>query len=285
MAFPFGGLTPEQIEQRREGLHGGDAGDIVAGDWPKLFRIKKGYEPSDDLSNVLRVLMGVVTEPFNCWWFEKQTGRKIIRRNEYVTHPVYPWMRGNIDGETVTGDNPLWVAGQRQAIDCKHVGQSGEAVTIRYTAPLTHYATILGVNYWCLSVFVGNSKWELVEQEIDPLFQAEYIAMCREFWSYVERDIEPPGVAPLPVPPPRKLRTVLLEDEFDWPNWGSDFADQMDAFAGTAAAAKLNALARRRIKDLLPDDVGTVLRQRTRVTRSRNDAIRITVGTRDEEDG
>jgi hypothetical protein len=269
------GLTPEQIALRRTGIGGSDAGAIVAGgdEWPKLGRIKLGIDPEEDLSNELRVQMGIFTEPFNCYWYEKQTGRKVLRRNERAVHPRIPYIVINLDGVTRTE------GGQLAYLDFKHVGKSGDQLTLRYTAQGTHGASVIGADWWCLSCFVGNSKWELTEQEVDPFFLAEYLELCREFWSYIERGKVPPPRDPLPVPPPRKLRTVTLDEELrnQWPNWGPSMAIEMASFSRTEAAAKANAIARTNIKELLPDDVGTVIRGRIKVVRSRNDAVRITI--------
>ena len=40
---------------------------------------------------------------------------------------------------------------------------------------MVHCATILGLDHWVLSVFVGNSKHEIVEQAVDAMFAAELI--------------------------------------------------------------------------------------------------------------
>lgn len=268
------GLTELQITERRTCIGGSDAGAIVAGgeEWIKLWREKTDRADPDDLSDVLAVQMGIFTEPLNCYWYERQTGRKVTHRNKRAVHPDYPFIAANLDGvSTTTGAQTCY-------LDFKHLGKSGDALTIRYTAQGTHCASIIGAEWWALSCFIGNSRWELTEQEVEPEFLAEYLERCREFWSFVERDVEPPGAEPLPVPAPRQLRTVRLDDEIDWPNWGADFAEEMDTFTRTEPAARANHIARGRIKELLPEDVGTVVRRHTRVTRSRNDAIRITTG-------
>ena len=163
----------------------------MVGDWRKLWRIKTGRQEEDDLSDILAVQMGSFTEDLNAYWYTKQTGRRIANRNVFVGDAddpdlPYPWMAANLDGTTQTskGHDAYW--------DAKHVGRLDEATVLRYTPQMVHCCTILGLDWWVLSVFIGNSKWEIVEQEVDPLYQAELIGREKWFWGYVERDEEPP---------------------------------------------------------------------------------------------
>jgi predicted phage-related endonuclease len=269
------GLTDEQIAERRQGIGGSDAGRVMAGDWLPLWREKTGRAAPEDLSNVLAVQMGSATENFNAFWYTKQTGRLISERGVRVQDRRRPFMVANLDGVTTTskGEAAYW--------DAKHVGRLDEATVLRYTPQMVHCCTILRLDWWVLSVFIGNAKWETVEQEVDPLYQAELVAKEAEFWGYVERDEEPPQatspvLAPKPAP---KLRTVQLEDQWrsDWPNWGAEMVEKFGTFAGTYAAATAHNIAREEIKALLPADVGIVTRGLIKVARDKAGAIRMSI--------
>jgi hypothetical protein len=280
------GLTPRQIAARRKGIGGSDAGAIVAGgeDWVKLGRQKLGLDPPDDLSDVLRVLMGQVTEPFNCWWYERRTGRPVARQGERVQHPTIPYLIGTLDGVTTTQGGPDWPAGERCYLDFKHLGRAGEEAHLRYTAAGHHYAAILDVDYWALSCFIGNGKWEYFEQPVDMFgFLDEYLELCKEFWSYIQAGQVPPARDPLPVPRPQPmLRTVHLEDDVDvWPNWGVPMVEALEAFAGTLAAHQKHEISKRTVKDLLPEDVGLVTRGRVKAMRDKGGAVRISMKGQD----
>jgi hypothetical protein len=281
------GLTTRQIAERRKGLGGSDAGAIVAGgdEWPKLGRVKLGIDQPEDLSDVLRVLMGQVTEDFGIWWYERRTGRTVTRRNERVQHPTLPYLIGNIDGETTTQGGPSWSANQRCYIDQKHLGRAGEESQLRYTAGGTHYAAVLGVDYWALSCFVGNAKWEYFEQPVDVEFLNEYLEKCKEFWSYIEAGQVPPARDPLPVPRPQPmLRTVRLEDDVPrWPNWGVSMVEEFEAFSGTLAAHRAHEIAKRNIKELMPADVGLVTRGRIKAMRDKAGAVRVSLKGQEHE--
>ena len=269
------GLTPAQLEQRRKFIGGSDAGEIMTGDWRKLWRVKTGRAEPEDLSGILAVQMGSFTEPLNAMWYEKQTGRPVENRGQFIASLTYPFMAANLDGRTTTskGHQAYW--------DAKHVGRLDEQTALRYTPQMVHCCTILDFDWWVLSVFIGNSKWELVEQEVDPLYQANLIAREREFWGYVERDEEPPEQsAPVLAPKPQpKLRTVQLEDQWrdEWPNWGDRMVELFGAFAGTYAAATAHAIAREDIKALLPEDVGLVTRGNIKISRTRAGAVTMAI--------
>lgn len=271
------GLSPAQIEQRRKFIGGSDAGRVMAGEWRSLWREKTGRAQPEDLQNILAVQMGSATEEFNAFWYTKQTGRDVMGRGKFLESGTYPFMAANLDGMTRTSK------GHRAYIDFKHCGRLGEAEVLRYTPQCVHCATILGLDWWCLSVFVGNSKWELVEQEVDPIYQATLIAREREFWSFVERDEEPPEpdvpvLAPKPQP---KLRSIIVPVEPDvvfdalvtQNNWLPEVLQHVKTFVNTHGAATVNAIEREAIKGIVPEDVGEVVFGRYRFSRTRAGAV------------
>lgn len=271
------GLSPEQLAQRRKYVGGSDAGKVMAGEWRALWREKTGRAEPEDLSGILAVQMGSFTEELNAFWYTKQTGRKVLMRGERVVSGSYPWMAANLDGvvETGRGAPAYW--------DAKHVGRLDEATVLRYTPQMVHCATILGFDWWVLSVFVGNSKWELVEQEVDPMYQAALVSWEREFWGYVERDEEPPepDVAVLAPKPTPKLRSIIVPTERDvvfdalvqQNNWLPEALKHVRAIIDTDATAKVWAIEREAMKTIVPEDVGEVVFGRYRYARSKANAV------------
>ena len=309
------GLDAAALETRRRYVCAGDAARIMAGNWRDVWLEKAGRAAEPDLSGELRVQMGLLTEPFNLAWCERQTGRVVeyysgspLMRaiwetltgrdafaEELQVSRAHPFMACNLDAMTVTA------RGERCVLDAKHVGRADDPMILRYTAAGTHQATVMGTDWWALSVLVGNGKWELIEQEVDPLYQAALIAKEREFWGYVERDEEPPDDKPaaLPPAPQPKLRTVVIEggdvdpetgiwtpptgDKFQpWPNWGADFARDLATVIRTQPAATANAIARDAIKKLVPEDVGEIRRGDVAVKRDKAGALRFTLPKGDD---
>jgi hypothetical protein len=272
------GLTPEQLAQRKLGVGGSDAGKIMAGEWRALWMEKTGRADPEDLSGVLAVQMGSATEDFNAFWYTKKTGRPILSRGQRVISSRYPHMIANLDGVTQMsrGYPAYW--------DAKHVGRLDEATVLRYTPQMVHCCTILGLDWWVLSVFIGNSKWEIVEQEVDPMYQATLIAREADFWGYVTRDEEPPEtqappvLAPKPTPTLRSIVVPVEEDEVYGAmcrkdNWLSEARDHIRAIIGTDAAAKVNAINREEMKTLVPSEIGEIKYGRYRFARSKAGAV------------
>ncbi len=285
------GLSDAAVAERRKYIQAGDAADIMAGNWRKVWREKKGLAVPDDLSGVLPVQMGIFTEPFNLAWCERQTGRRVeyftgsdmlaavwqtltgrpAHSDELQVSETHPFMACNLDGITTTSK------GHPCVIDAKHVGRADEQMVLRYTPGMVHQATVMECDWWELSVFVGNSKWELIEQEVDEFYRADLISRCREFWGYVERDEEPPEVdATLPPKPQRALRTVQLEDQWraEWPNWGAQMAELLGTWATTHAAATAHNIAGAEAVALMPEDVGLITRGRIKFARDKAGIIR-----------
>jgi predicted phage-related endonuclease len=270
------GLSEEQLAYRRRYVCGSDAKAVMDGNWLELWKIKTGAIPEPDLYDKLSPtldyhvlkhftrerleltrLLGHATEDLNAFWYEKQTGREVHRRGEWAVSKRHAFMGAHLDGVSTTsrGEPCYW--------DAKWTGRADEAFVLRHTPQGVHNATILGLDWWGLSVFIGNGKWEWIEQPVDPLYQAQLIAKEREFWSWVERGEEPPDAAPEPVAAPKpqpKLRTILLDEltpgGTDWPNWSGEFTRLARTFAETHGAATAHAITREAIKALVPADVG-----------------------------
>lgn len=279
------GLSAAAKKRRRNFLTASDAKRVMEGDWLGLWREKKGLIEPENLDDMLRVQMGSFTEPMNLWWCERQTGRQVDyfsdnlvcsrawaaltgrdAKAEWQQSVEYLYMGCSLDAMSTV------LAGDRCVLDAKHVGQYREVEVVeRYTPAGTHQAVVMDVDYWALSIFVGNGRWEYVEQAVDPFYREELIEREREFWTWVEADEEPtdprPEVPPKPTP---KLRSIDMSMEFGSPewaefvsehNWAVPIANEIEAFCETEAAHKAHGAARTEIGKLLPDTVGILTRQ------------------------
>jgi len=86
---------------RRYFIGGSDARIIMGDDEAALLRLwreKRGEVEPEDLSGDLIVQLGVVTEPLNRHWFERNTGQIINDVQRQVRHPVIRWMGATLDG-------------------------------------------------------------------------------------------------------------------------------------------------------------------------------------------
>src|SRR5262249_38679429 len=95
---------PDKIrnpQERRSFIGGSDARIVMGSDESallKLWREKRGEIDPEDLSDNLIVQLGVVTEPLNRQWFERNTGRAIKDVQKRIRHPVVRWLGATLDG-------------------------------------------------------------------------------------------------------------------------------------------------------------------------------------------
>ena len=86
---------------RRHFIGGSDARVIMGDDEAALLRLwreKRGEAEPEDLSGNLIVQLGLVTEPLNRIWYERNTGQAVKDVQSRVQHPVNRWMAATLDG-------------------------------------------------------------------------------------------------------------------------------------------------------------------------------------------
>ena len=90
MTLPFESarISPKRLN-RRSFIGGSDARVIMGSDEAALLRLwheKRGEAEPEDLSDSLIVQLGLVTEPLNRHWFERNTGHVITQVQRRVEH-------------------------------------------------------------------------------------------------------------------------------------------------------------------------------------------------------
>src|SRR5580693_2520407 len=86
---------------RRHFIGGSDARVIMGKDEKALLRLwreKRGEEAAPDLSGVLIVQLGLVTEGLNRRWYELNSGHRILDVQRHAIHRTMPWMAATLDG-------------------------------------------------------------------------------------------------------------------------------------------------------------------------------------------
>ena len=64
----------------------------------RLWREKRGEAAALDLSGVLIVQLGLVTEDLNRRWYELNSGHRIGDVQRHAVHRTIPWMAATLDG-------------------------------------------------------------------------------------------------------------------------------------------------------------------------------------------
>lgn len=256
-------LSPEALLERRKGIGGSDAIRIMSGDWYALWCEKTGRKEAEDLSGVWAVQLGIVTETLNLDWYERTRGVKLVNRGKVCVSDDYPFLRCTLDGF-----DPTIPA----VIQCKHVNafSKKEDVLEKYTPQVTHEMICTNTADGFLSVIIGAAEPVLLEVEYDDFYASEYIDRCREFWSYVQADKEPPG-APPTVPPPiprERMRKVDMTGRNEWSSLAADFLENR-------LAAKRFDAAKDGLKKLVEPDVCEATGHGVIITRSKAGALTV----------
>jgi predicted phage-related endonuclease len=246
---------------RTKGIGGSDAARIMAGDWLALWQEKTGRKEPEDLSDVLQVQIGIVTEELNRRWFERKTGLEVgLLGCADLVHPDHGFMIGNIDGWVLDG-----------VIECKHCSAFAKDADIigRYYPQVQHYLAVTQTPRGFLSVIYGNHKWEFYQVEADAPYQAELIERESAFWRHVENDTPPKDEQARPVSIALDaMRTVDMTGNNEWASFAVDWLE-------THAAAKRFDDATKCLKALIEDDVRLASGHGVKVSRARNGALSV----------
>jgi len=170
---------------RKTFIGGSDATRIVEGDWYQLWSEKTGESEPADLSEVLPVQMGIVTENLNLKWFERLYDKKVTAKQKFMRHKDYDFICANLDG-LVKKDNAV--------IDAKHTNafSTPSKVADKYNTQMQHYMMVTDCEKAYLSTFFGNMKYELVAIDRDQEFINRLLNAELLFWHFVKNKKAPP---------------------------------------------------------------------------------------------
>jgi predicted phage-related endonuclease len=249
---------------RRGFIGGSDARIIMGADetaLTRLWREKRGEVEPEDLSGNLIVQLGVVTEPLNRTWFERNTGRTVTDIQRRVRHPVNRWMAATLDG---------FVEGIDAVFEAKFMlpwSFSEEAAAEKHMAQLQHNMWVTNAKSAALSIITGGGKWIEITIPADALYQHFLITAERRFWRCVET-----GELPRPFgvePPQPRIEAVRIVDMSASNAW-AEFAG---VFRSTRSAFLEHEKAKGELKGLMPEDAKEASGHGIRAKRSKSGAV------------
>jgi len=163
-------------------IGGTDAMKVAEGKWLEVWKSKQDDYIQEDLSDILPVQMGINTEPFNRYWFTKQTGIGVTEGCLIQDDELY-FAHANVDGLT---DN-------QQVFEAKHTSLFNVSkVPEKYYAQVQHYMMMTNFEQTYLSVFGGNSSYKIFEIKADYEFITKLIYAESHLYSFIESGIAPP---------------------------------------------------------------------------------------------
>jgi predicted phage-related endonuclease len=249
---------------RRTFIGGSDARIIMGSDdaaLVRLWREKRGEVEPEDLSANLVVQLGLVTEPLNRHWFERNTGQVIMDVQRQVQHPVLRWMAATLDG---------MVEQTGAVFEAKFMlpwSFSEVIAAEKYMPQLQHNMWVINAKVAVLSIITGGGKWLEIKISADPLYQHLLLTAEKKFWRCVESS-EPPRLFGAE-PPRARVEAVRIVDMSSSNAW----AEFSNVFRRTRDAYLEHEKAKAELKGLMPEDAKEAIGHGIRAKRSKSGAV------------
>jgi predicted phage-related endonuclease len=227
----------------------------------RLWREKRGEIEPEDLSSNLIVQLGVVTEPLNRHWFERNSGKTLKDVQRRIRHPVLRWIGATLDGI---------VEATGAVFESKFMlpwSFSEEGAAEKYMPQLQHNMWVTNAKMSVLSIITGGGKWVEIAVPADPLYQHLLLTAEKKFWRCVESG-EPPRLFGVELPRAR-IEAVRVVDMSSSNSW-AEFAG---IFLRTRGAHAEHEWARVELKALVPEDAKEATGHGIRARRSKAGAI------------
>jgi predicted phage-related endonuclease len=249
---------------RRAFIGGSDARIIMGADEAALVRLwreKRGEAEPQDLSGNLLVQLGVVTEPLNRLWYERNTGQAITDVQHRIRHPVNRWMGATLDG---------MVAGSGTVFEAKFAlpwSFSEEGAAVKHMAQVQHNMWVSNSKLAVLSIITGGGKWVEITLSADPLYQHLLLTAERKFWRCVENG-EPPRLFGIEPPRPRlaAVRIVDMTTSNAWAEFAAIFRATRQAFLD-------HEKSKAELKALMPEDAKKAFGHGVTAKRAKSGAV------------
>ena len=267
LLFETAGISPKRLN-RRGFIGGSDARVIMGSDEAallQLWREKRGEAEPEDLSDNLIVQLGLVTEPLNRHWFERNTGNVITQVQQRVQHPVIRWMAATLDG---------MVEQTGAVFEAKFMlpwSFSEVLAAEKYMPQLQHNMWVINAKAAVLSIITGGGKWVEITIPADALYQHLLLTAEKKFWRCVESG-EPPRLFGAE-PPRARVQAVRIVDMTSSNAW----AEFSTVFRRTREAYLEHENARAELKALMPDDAKEAIGHGIRAKRSQSGAVSFVV--------
>src|SRR6266581_5107434 len=172
-------MWKKSSEDRQAFIGGSDARIVMGQNEPALlhlWREKRGEVEPEDLSGNLIVQFGIVTEPLNRNWFERNTGQSLVSVQRRIRHPMIRWMGATLDGI---------IAETGAVFEAKFMlpwAFSEEAAAEKHMAQVQHNMWVTNVKVAVLSIITGGGKWVEIAIPADSLYQHLLLTAEKKFW-------------------------------------------------------------------------------------------------------
>jgi predicted phage-related endonuclease len=237
-------------DARRGSLGGSDARIIMSGNQSaieELWAQKRGEAPDTDLSDVLLVQLGNITEAINADWFEKETGLFVTNEQDKVHYAEWEFAHTTLDG-IVRSARDL-TAPSRGIVEFKYMlpfNFTKEGAVEKYFPQLQHNMMVTGVKHAWISIITGAGGYYLAEVDADIFYQMKLLDELKKFWDCVQTG-RLPGVPEVVIPQIERVKKIDMTGDNQW-------GDLAATLIGTKTYAERHEKAKKDIKKMFPND-------------------------------
>ena len=142
-----------------------------------------------EFSGNLTTEVGSYLEEFVAKLFERQTGKKVRRKNRMLVNDEYPFACADID-RMVVGENSILEIKTTNSLPAMKKLRGGEYPEIYY-CQMVHYLAVGGFSKAYLAVLIGGRDFRIFELERDEDEIRALMSAEAEFWEKVRTDTPP----------------------------------------------------------------------------------------------
>lgn len=179
--------------RKKLGIGGSDAGAVIGLNPYKsaytLWAEKTGRIP--EFEGNLTTEVGSYLEEFVAKLFERETGKKVRRKNRMLVNTDYPWAFGDVD-RLIVGEKALLEIKTTNSIPIMKQLRNSEEFPEAYYAQVVHYLAVSGLEKAYLAVLIGCRDFKVFELERDEGEIAALMEAEKTFWEGYVKAVTPP---------------------------------------------------------------------------------------------
>ena len=186
----------EWLELRKKlGVGGSEAGAVIGMNPYKsaytLWAEKTGRAAEFEGNLITEV--GSYLEAFVAELFERETGKKVRRKNRILVNDRYPFAFADVD-RLVVGEKALLEIKTTNSVPIMKQLRNSNEFPEAYYAQVVHYLAVSGLEKAYLAVLINCREFKVFELERDEDEIAALMGAEEEFWChYVHDDTPPPA--------------------------------------------------------------------------------------------
>lgn len=181
--------------RKQLGVGGSEAGAVIGMNPYKsaytLWAEKTGRVAEFEGNLITEV--GSYLEAFVAELFERETGKKVRRKNKILVNDAYPFAFADVD-RLVVGEKALLEIKTTNSVPIMKQLRNSNEFPEAYYAQVVHYLAVSGLEKAYLAVLINCREFKVFELERDENEIAALMGAEEEFWChYVHDDTPPPA--------------------------------------------------------------------------------------------